>query len=490
MISGMAAQTDPVPVKPAIVWFRRDLRIHDNQALIEACESGKPAIFLYILDETADEPRPMGAAQRWWLHHSLASLSADLRKIGGTLLLRSGKTANAIENILQETGSDWVLWNRRYDPAGIAADTDLKNSLNGRGVRAVSYAGQLLHEPTQVRTLAGGPFKVYTPFWKAFSGFPEPRPPFEAPKALNGYRGPLASDNLDDWKLLPTEPDWAGGMREEWTPGEAGAHRRLTDFLETSIENYADGRNVPGVQSTSKLSPHLALGEVTPFQIWDATRRLAQGIPPRDVEVFRKEVVWREFAHHLLFQFPKLATENFNGSFDAFPWRSRPDLLGAWKRGQTGYPIVDAGMRQLWQTGWMHIRVRMIAASFLIKDLMTDWRVGEQWFWDTLVDACPANNPASWQWVAGSGADAAPYYRVFNPVLQGEKFDANGDYVRQFVPEIANLPNAFVHRPWAAPAHELERAGVVLGATYPNPVVDHGQARDHALAAYKALRTE
>jgi deoxyribodipyrimidine photo-lyase len=283
-------------------------------------------------------------------------------------------------------------------------------------------------------------------------------------------------------------PDWAKEFHADWQPGEAGAHEKLDLFIGSGLSNYADGRNMPGQASTSRLSPHLAMGEISPFQVWDATRGLTDRHAPRDVEVFRKEVVWREFAYHLLFHFPKLATSNFNASFDPFPWNPKPQLIAAWKRGQTGYPIVDAGMRQLWQTGWMHNRVRMAAASFLIKHLMADWRIGEEWFWDTLVDACPANNPASWQWVAGSGADAAPYYRIFNPVLQGEKFDPEGRYVREFVPELAKLSDKYLHRPWEAPETELVRAGIRLGETYPNPVVDHALARNRAMAAYQSLR--
>ena len=352
----------------------------------------------------------------------------------------------------------------------------------------MSFDGQLLHEPTQVKTGAGNPFKVYTPFWRAFSALPAPRAPYDAPQWLNGFAGTLESDALGDWGLLPTRPDWSKGFNEDWKPGEEGAQEKLRTFIDSGLNNYADGRNLPGQASTSRLSPHLAMGEISPFQVWRATLGLEGLHSPRDVEVFRKEVVWREFAYHLLFHFPTLATENFNEGFDDFPWASKPELIEAWKRGKTGYPIVDAGMRQLWQTGWMHNRVRMAAASFLIKHLLADWRVGEEWFWDTLVDACPANNAASWQWVAGSGADAAPYYRIFNPVLQGEKFDTDGAYVRRFVPEIARLPNNLLHRPWEAGPLELAAAGIDLGKTYPKPIVDHSVARDRALSAYKSLR--
>jgi deoxyribodipyrimidine photo-lyase len=472
---------------PAIVWFRSDLRLADNRALLEAVSTGKPIICVYVREDSPAR-RPYGRAQLWWLHHSLARLGASLAAIGGALCLRRGNPAVILDEIIAASGADSVFWNRRHDPEGIAVDTGIKASLKARGISTASFDGQLLHEPTQVKTGAGGPFKVYTPFWRAFSALPAPRAPYDAPAKLPGFQGELADDALDDWNLLPSRPDWSKEFDADWQPGEEGAREKLRLFIDGGLNNYADGRNLPGQASTSRLSPHLAMGEISPFQVWHATRRLEETHSPRDVEVFQKEIVWREFAYHLLFHFPKLAQKNFNESFDVFPWAAKPELIEAWKRGQTGYPIVDAGMRQLWQTGWMHNRVRMAAASFLIKHLMADWRTGEEWFWDTLVDACPANNPASWQWVAGSGADAAPYYRIFNPVLQGEKFDADGAYVRRFVPEIAELPDTLLHRPWEAGPLELEAAGIELGVTYPKPVVDHAAARDRALAAYKSLR--
>jgi deoxyribodipyrimidine photo-lyase len=473
--------------QPVIVWFRADLRVSDNRALAEACATGRPLICLYTLEESPAR-RPAGGAQRWWLHYSLSRLTKSLARIGGALCLRRGDSAAVLDKVIAAGGADAVFWNRRHDPEGIAIDTAVKASLKARGISAVSFDGQLLHEPTQLKTGAGGPFKVYTPFWRAFSALPAPRAPYAAPERINGFQNPLASDALEDWALLPSRPDWSKGFGADWNPGEEGAHEKLRLFLSGGLSNYAEGRNMPAEASTSRLSPHLAMGEISPFQVWHATLGLEDRHAPRDVEVFRKEVVWREFAYHLLFHFPKLATQNFNAGFDAFPWSPNAGLVEAWKRGQTGYPIVDAGMRQLWQTGWMHNRVRMAAASFLIKHLMTDWRIGEAWFWDTLVDACPANNPASWQWVAGSGADAAPYYRIFNPVLQGEKFDTDGAYVRKFVPEIAKLPDHLLHRPWEASPLELAAAGIELGRHYPRPIVDHAAARDRALTAYKSLR--
>ncbi len=472
---------------PVIVWFRNDLRVADNAALSAAVETGLPVVCMFIRDQSGPV-RANGAAQTWWLHHSLVALDEKLRAIGTRLVFRSGETAAVLDAVIAETGASHVFWNRRYDPAAIPLDGSIKSDLKAGGVDVRTFDGQLLHEPTQVKTGSGGPFKVYSPFWRAFNTLPEPRPPYAAPLKLSDGSGRIQSERLEDWNLLPTKPDWAQGMNVEWTPGEDGAAARLDAFLDGAVHGYADDRNLPGHLSTSKLSPHLAMGEITPFQIWHASGDTAAATP-RDIDKFRSEVGWREFAYHLLFHFPKLANDNYNSSFNAFPWsEARADVLKAWQRGQTGYPIVDAGMRELWTTGWMHNRVRMIVASFLIKHLMIDWREGEKWFWDTLVDACPANNPASWQWVAGSGADAAPYYRIFNPILQGEKFDGDGAYVRKWVPEIRALPDKFLHKPWEAPLSVLKDSGVKLGETYPRPIVDHDTARQRALSAFKSLK--
>ena len=470
-----------------LVWFRNDLRVSDNAALSAAVETGLPVLCLFIQDASSPV-RTLGAAQRWWLHHSLTALDVRLRTLGSRLVLKTGETSSVLDAVIAQAGATHLFWNRRYDPAAIALDASIKSTLKARGVDVRTFDGQLLHEPTQVKTGSGGPFKVYSPFWRAFNTFPEPRPPHPAPVKLLDGSARIHSEQLDDWNLLPTKPDWAHGMKAEWTPGEDGAAARLDAFLHGAVHGYAEDRNLPGYLSTSKLSPHLAMGEITPFQIWHAAGQ-SQSATSRDIDKFRSEVGWREFAYHLLFHFPKLANDNFNCSFDAFPWgEARADLLMAWQRGMTGYPIVDAGMRELWTTGWMHNRVRMIVASFLIKHLMIDWREGEKWFWDTLVDACPANNPASWQWVAGSGADAAPYYRIFNPILQGEKFDGDGAYVRKWVPELASLPDKFLHKPWDAPLLVLKASDVTLGKTYPRPIVDHDEARQRALSAFKSLK--
>ena len=483
----MASERPTDPSKPVIVLFRHDLRLSDNGALHAASRTGKPVVVAFVRDDEAPGGRPIGGARRWWLHHSLEALFADLKSQGVMLVLRAGDMQSIAASLVDETDADMVVWNRRYDPHGMQADTAMKSALTGAGIECQSFDGHLLHEPWRVTTGSGGPFKVYTPFWRALVAQAEPRDPLPAPKNLRAYAGSVTTERLADWNLLPEKPDWAGGMRQAWTPGEAGARKRLAEFLTGPIEGYGGMRDVPGVSGTSRLSPHLAHGEITPFQIWSAVRG-ATGAPPADAEKFLKEVAWREFAWHLLYHNPDLATRNYNRSFDAFEWNADDALVRRWQRGETGYPIVDAGMRQLWQTGWMHNRVRMVVASFLVKHLLTDWRQGEAWFWDTLVDADHGNNPASWQWVAGSGADAAPYFRVFNPVLQGEKFDGDGAYVREYVPELGRLPDRFLHRPWEADKSVLSAAGVKLGATYPVTAVDHQMARDRALDAYKNTR--
>jgi deoxyribodipyrimidine photo-lyase len=387
-----------------------------------------------------------------------------------------------------------VFWTQRYEARGRAQDDRVAKRLRSQACEVTATGGTLLVEPAEITTKTGGPFRVYSPFWRAVLAGEEPAAVLPAPRNIEPATlsaGAPKPVRLDALGLLPTKPDWAGGLRETWTPGEAGARQRLRAFLESGLVGYADERDRPDRETTSRLSPHLAAGEISPRQIWHgAQHALAEGrAKRRDIDKFLSEVGWREFSYHLLFHFPDLATKNFNPAFDAFPWASPGKThLKAWQRGQTGYPIVDAGMRQLWQTGWMHNRVRLIVGSFLAKHLLIDWRKGEDWFWDTLCDADPANNAASWQWIAGSGADAAPYFRIFNPVLQGEKFDAEGEYVKQFVPELRKVPAKYVHRPWMAPAEVLDDAGVRLGKTYPTPIVDHGEARAAAMAAFGRIK--
>lgn len=440
----------------ALVWFRDDLRLEDNPALVAAAEHG-PVTAVYVLDEESPGVRPLGGATRWWLHHSLAALQAELARHGVQLVFRRGAARTAIPELVRELGATAVVWNRRYAEVERNIDTDLKATLRDAGVEVQSFAANLLFEPWTIRTGSGTPYGVFTPFWKACLAAPVPRQPLATPE-LTGHAG-VASDALDDWGLLPNTPDWAGGLREMWQPGEVGAAQRLQQFLRTGLPDYADGRDFTDRDVTSRLSPHLRFGEISPYQVWHAanTHRPTHSAA---VTKFLAEVGWREFAWHVLFHFPDLATRNWKPQFDAFPWRAAdPGVLTAWQTGNTGVDLVDAGMRELWHTGTMHNRVRMVVASFLTKNLQIDWRIGEAWFWDTLVDADAASNPFSWQWVAGSGADAAPYFRVFNPELQAEKFDPAGRYRERWL------------------GSELR----------PAPIVDLKASRDAALAAYEQV---
>lgn len=465
---------------PIIVWLRHDLRLADNPALYNACETGQPVVCVYIDETNLD--KPLGAASRWWLHHSLMDFQKNLEEIGGTLCLKRGDASTILSELIKETSADTINWNRRYSGEGIAIDKTIKSELSEKGLRVESFKANLLVEPWEVQTKTGGYYKVFSPFWRAVKANIQVPPALPAPETINGFR--TNSLSLDDLNLLPTRPDWGSKMGPFWEIGEAGAHKALSEFLHGPAEHYKNDRDRPDRKGTSRLSPHLAFGEISPRQIWHASH--AGDYNP---EKFLSEIGWREFAYTLLFYNPDLDTKNFKADFDKFNWDMDEQALERWQMGQTGYPFVDAGMRELWATGWQHNRVRMVTASFLIKHLLLDWREGEAWFWDTLLDADPANNAASWQWVAGSGADAAPYFRIFNPFGQGEKFDPNGDYVRKWVPELAKLPNKFIHQPWTAPKLVLLEAGVRLGETYPHPIVDHKKARERALSAYQETRS-
>ena len=468
-------------MSPSIVWFRNDLRLSDHPALQAAIDRGAPLILVYILEE--DAARSDGGARQVWLHHSLTSLQTDIEQKAGQLILRRGRAAQVLSDLIQETGAGAVFWNRRYHKPDRDRDADIKAEFTDTGLVVESFKGNLLVEPWEVKTKTGGPYRVFTPFWRAVTEQLSVSEPIQSPDHLMCVSGNVGSDNLDEWNLLPTTPDWGSKMLVYHRPGEAGAQQRLADFLAGPIEDYADGRDRADKDLTSRLSPHLAHGEISPRQIWDACR---------DNEVtsrkFLTEIGWREFSYTLLFYNPELATKNFNAGYETMAWDHDDQAFEAWSHGRTGYPFVDAGMRQLWETGWMHNRVRMVVASFLIKHLMIHWRDGEDWFWDCLLEADLASNAASWQWVAGTGADAAPYFRVFNPFGQGEKFDPNGDYVRRWVPELKDLPKKYIHQPWTAPDHVLSQASVTLGKTYPYPIIDHKEARERVLAAYKAAR--
>jgi deoxyribodipyrimidine photo-lyase len=459
---------------PIIVWLRQDLRLADNPSLTAALRTGRPVIPLFILHEAADG-RPWGAASRWWLDKSLRALDADLRRRGSRLILRRGDPAIILPALAQNLGAG-ATWSRLY--GGVALERGLALTAD---LEAATWNASLLTEPWCVKTAAGQPFQMFTPFWKAVRPMIADKEPWPAPDHIPAPDDWPDSDDLDNWSLHPRGPDWSRGF-DIWTPGEAGALARLDIFLRDRLKSYSQDRDRPDLDGGSGLSPHLHWGEIGPRQVRAAVlQAVRDGVAPAaDADKLMAELGWREFNHHLLFAHGALHQRNIRRDFDAFPWRRDPEALQAWREGRTGYPMVDAGMRQLWATGFMHNRVRMIAASFLIKHLLIDWREGEAWFWDTLVDADEANNPANWQWSAGSGADAAPFFRVFNPVLQGQRYDPDGAYVRRWIPELKDVPDKMVHRPWDA--------GGAPG--YPAPIVDQVAARARALEAFRSLRTD
>ncbi len=469
-----------------LVWFRQDLRLFDNPALNAAAAQGQ-VLPVYILDETAPPVgRPVGAASRWWLHHSLAELSRSL----GSLVLLRGDPVELLPELVRKVNAAGVYWNRCYEPYAVARDRKLKTLLRSQGLRVESRNSALLFEPWEIQTGAGQPYRVFTPFWRACQERDVAEPSLSPRIAIAA--APSMGDALESWKLLPSNPDWAHTFGSLWSPGESGGRARLAAFLQDGLRGYRALRDYPAATHVSRLSPHVHWGELSPRQIWAEVRQLVVADPTlrSDADKFLSELGWREFAHHLLFHFPTLAAANWKSSFDGFPWKNDEAQLSAWRRGRTGYPLVDAGMRELWVTGYVPHRVRLVVASFLTKHLRIDWRQGESWFWDTLLDADAANNAAGWQWVFGSGADAAPFFRIFNPVEQGRKFDPDGSYVRRWCPELAGLPNDWVHAPFNAPAEVLRTAGVVLGRDYPHPIVDHARARQEALAAYSATQQD
>jgi deoxyribodipyrimidine photo-lyase len=476
---------------PVIVWFREDLRLADNRALEAAAAANAPVVPVYVHDEIGKGVRPLGGASRWWLHHSLAALDAGLAATGVRLRILVGAAEEIVPALARDIGATRVTWSRRYGLAEREIDARIKRALAADGITAESFNDHLIAEPWELETQSGGPFRVYSPFWRALTRAIEPPLPLPAPRRLQAFQWPAkaGSVTLDELGLLP-RIRWDTGIAQEWTPGEAGAHARLARFIAEGLAGYAQGRDRIDRSHTSRLSPHLRFGEISPRQVWHAIRaseKSGHKATAADRNKLLAELGWREFAYHLLYHNPELATRNFAARFDAFPWQKNKKALQAWQKGATGIPIVDAGLRELWHTGYMHNRVRMITASFLVKHLLIDWREGETWFWDTLVDADPANNAASWQWVAGSGADAAPYFRVFNPVLQAAKFDPDGSYIKRWVPELAALEPRHLFEPWAAPPMVLAAAGITLGATYPKPIVSLDQGRERALAAYAAL---
>jgi len=466
---------------PVIVWFRQDLRIKDNPALLAAHQTGQPIVPVFILDDKAGADWKPGAASRWWLHESLTALNTTLDK---TLCMQKGAAQTVVHDLIKKSGATAIYWNRCYEPWRIERDAKIEHALNNQGVEVHTFNGSLLFEPPATRKADGTPYRVFTPFFKngCLGKDDEPRRPHHAPKALTltKHKG-LA---LADLQLLPTIP-WHQKLKPYWKPGETGAQARLKQFLKQGLKEYKDGRNHPARKNVSRLSPHLHFGEISPNEVWYAAKHHIRTRGSRaDGETFLSELGWREFSNNLLYHFPDLPRVNLQKKFNAFPWRQDHQALKRWQQGQTGYPIVDAGMRELWETGYMHNRVRMIVGSFLVKNLLLHWHHGEDWFWDTLVDADLANNSASWQWIAGCGADAAPYFRIFNPVTQGQKFDADGEYVRRFVPELNKVPVKYLHHPWDAPEQVLAEAGVTLGKEYPRPMVPLKESRERALDAF------
>lgn len=466
-----------------IVWFRQDLRVEDNPALSHAKDA--PIIPLYIWDEKG--PTPPGAASRWWLNKSLSSLEQSLKDKGVTLIYRRGDPLTIIQGLIKDYRVSSVYWNDCYEPSAKKRDKEIEKALKSQ-VDCQSFNASLLISPESFLTKANKPYQVFTPFWKALKDHLPVIIPSSNIVKLRGFSKNIPSDDLKDWKLHPEHPDWSQGLEETWAPGEEGAKKKLQTFLAEKLSSYKAERDFPALDSTSRLSPHLHWGEVSPRQVWYALTSQSLNVSAEESFSFLRQIAWREFSYYLLYHFPDLPHIPLQKKFLNFPWVEDPESLQAWQRGETGYPLVDAGMRQLWETGWMHNRVRMIVASFLIKDLLIPWQEGAAWFWDTLVDADLANNSASWQWVAGSGADAAPYFRVFNPVLQSQKFDPEGAYIRRWVPELQNLPTQYIHAPWEAPPNVLENAGITLGDTYPRPLVDHKVARLRALEAFQRLK--
>ena len=468
----------------SIVWFRQDLRLADNPALAEAASRGA-VLPIYILDDVNAGDWAMGEASRAWLHHSLEALN---RSLDGKLRLFRGKAADILDELAQNLPVESVYWNRCYEPWRIARDAEIKARLRGDGIETQSFNGSLLWEPWDVAKADGTPYRVFTPFYqKGCLGAAPPRGPQAAPDRIDVSDLDLPSAcTLEALELLPRQ-DWHRDLIAHWQVGEAGAAQRLEDFCAEGLADYRHGRDYPAMNAVSRLSPHLHFGEISPHQAWYRVDFEQQQTTPEGAEHFLRELGWREFSYHLLYHFPHLPEQNFNSRFDGFDWDDEAAGLERWQRGATGFPIVDAGMRELWQTGYMHNRVRMIVASFLIKNMLVHWRIGERWFWDCLVDADLASNSASWQWVAGSGADAAPYFRIFNPVRQSEKFDPDGEYLVRYCPELAALPKKLRHQPWLASPADLAAAGIELGVDYPEPMLDLSATRERALARFKAL---
>ncbi|MBT1449667.1 DNA photolyase family protein [Glaciecola sp. XM2] len=476
----------PVYMTQSIIWFRQDLRMNDNPALVAACEQGD-VIPVYIDDDTVSDIGQPGGASKWWLHHALEDLSESL---DNKLIVRRGNPKDVLEEVAAEYDATHIFWNRMYEPWARERDASIKAYFKEQNITVKSFNGSLLWEPMQVLKKDETPYKVFTPYYRnGCLNQPEPRFPLaRANVTLHKSLPDNAKNDIAALALLPTIP-WDESISKQWTVSEKAAGSKLHWFIDNAVNKYADDRNLPSVRGTSQLSPYLHFGQISPNQAWYAIHDAFQGnVSGRGVDTYLSELGWREFSYYLLYHFDDFQTQNFNRKFDKFEWRKSPSDLKAWQKGKTGIPIVDAGMRELWQTGYMHNRVRMIVGSFLVKNLLIDWRDGERWFWDCLVDADSASNSAGWQWVAGTGADASPYFRVFNPVLQGEKFDKEGEYVKKYCPELSKMPKKYIHQPWAAPSDVLSQANITLGKEYPEPLVDLKASRLRALDAFNDIK--
>ena len=486
----------------SIYWIRQDLRLRDNPALQAATKASESMIAVYVWAPDEESPWQPGSASKVWLHQSLQSLIAEYQRHDTTVLIFKAGKGSTYESTLQvldylqaKTNADSIYWNRCYEPKIVERDKKIKAHFKEKGLEVESFKANLLFEPWEIRTKEDKPFQVFTPYWKNCLKHLDLEPPLRTPSHFPPLPANLAdkkipgSCTIDELDLLP-HIKWDTGIREAWTQGEAGAHKQLKKFLNATVGDYAEARNFPAIQGVSRMSPHLHFGEISPRQIYNAVQQLDSSSKEHrhSHQVYLKELGWREFSHHLIFNFPTTDLHPLRKEFEHFPWQKSQKLMHAWQKGLTGYPIVDAGMRELWHTGIMHNSVRMIVASFLVKDLLLSWQAGAKWFWDTLVDADLAQNTMGWHWSAVCGADAAPYFRVFNPTLQGQKFDPQGEYVRQWVPELAKLSTKWIHEPWKAPAEALTASGIKLGSDYPLPIVDHSEARGLALQAFQHLK--
>ena len=468
-----------------VMWFRQDLRLADNPALTNALEDGK-TLPIFILDNVNSKEHVNGAASKWWLHHSLSKLNKSLKN---KLCFFAGNPIDILDEINKRFEISNIFWSRCYEPWRIKRDKKIKKHFNDQNVNVNTFNGSLLWEPWNIAKKDGTPYKVFTPYYrKGCLNSDKPRMPLPVPNLSNL----ISIDHdlkIEDLELMPKH-NWYNKMISLWSPGEEGALNKIEEFISNGLNNYKEGRNFPSNQNVSQLSPHLHFGEVSPNQVWyrAKTKEGKLGIK-KDLDHFLSELGWREFSFNLLYHFPFLPKENLQKKFDNFPWDNDKDKLKKWQKGLTGYPIVDAGMQELWQTGYMHNRLRMVVGSFLVKNLLLHWHHGERWFWDCLIDADLASNSAGWQWIAGSGADAAPYFRIFNPITQGQKFDPDGKYTRKYLPVLNDMPDKFLFNPWEAPEDVLRSAGVKLGENYPLPIVEIGSSRQKALEAFATTKT-